>query len=299
MSGEGSAMQDEAARGQYLRHFDPQAYHDTYYASVDQDLAFFLQCYHHAFHAEPRLARRSAARRRLLEVGCGPVPVYTACASAFASSVTMSEFLPQNRCEMQAWMEGKDEALDWSVFFNYLASLSPHSSSVLECCSRSVKDIESQLRSRFAEVIPCDLTMDDPLISPAHRASYDVVMTTLCLEFVASSKDDYYLMVGRLVSLLRPGGVLIMAGALKNTKYLLGGLTYPSVPLGEEDLRAALRPHCQEDVTIRTLHRRGLLQDKPADHEGVFFLLTQRRQEGESEGGNEYRDVNDEMKCGG
>ncbi|XP_045126947.1 indolethylamine N-methyltransferase-like [Portunus trituberculatus] len=275
MNDEGIATQDKRARDQYLRHFNPRNYRATYYASVDQDMEFFLQCYHHAFHAEPRLTRLGPAQRRLLEVGCGPVPVYSACASAFASSVTMSEFLPQNRREMEAWMEGKDEALDWSFFFNYLSSLSPH---------RSVKDIESQLRSRFTKIIPCDLTMDNPLTSPAHRASYDVIMTNLCLEFVASSKDAFNLMVGRLVSLLRPGGVLIMAGALMCTKYQLGGQTYHSVPLGEEDLRAAVSPHCQGDVTIRTLPRQGLLQEKPADHEGVFFLLTQRQQEGESEG---------------
>ncbi|MPD03689.1 hypothetical protein E2C01_099336 [Portunus trituberculatus] len=68
--------------------------------------------------------------------------------------------LCSSRREMEAWMEGKDEALDWSFFFNYLSSLSPH---------RSVKDIESQLRSRFTKIIPCDLTMDNPLTSPAHR----------------------------------------------------------------------------------------------------------------------------------
>ncbi|MPC83497.1 hypothetical protein E2C01_078209 [Portunus trituberculatus] len=98
MNDEGIATQDKRARDQYLRHFNPRNYRATYYASVDQDMEFFLQCYHHAFHAEPRLTRLGPAQRRLLEVGCGPVPVYSACASAFASSVTMSEFLPQNRC---------------------------------------------------------------------------------------------------------------------------------------------------------------------------------------------------------
>lgn len=269
------AAQDKDVRAQYLQHFNPRIYHDTYYLGYDEDLMFFLRCYHDAFNNDPRLTRRSPSQRRVLELGCGPVPIYAASAAGYASSITMCEFLPQNRAEIKSWMEAKEEALDWSVFFTYLASLDPH---------RSVGEIEGQLRSTFKEIIPCDLEMDNPLADAAHSSSYDVVMTNLCLEFVALTKDSYNLLVGRLASLLRPGGVLIMSGALGNSWYLLGDRSYPSVPLKEEDLRAILHSHCLEEVTIETLGRNDP-QDKPADHNGIFFLLAQRRREGVHEEG--------------
>ena len=40
---------------------------------------------------------------------------------------------------------------------------------VCVCCFRGVSEIEATLRSTFKEVIPCDLELDNPLISPGHR----------------------------------------------------------------------------------------------------------------------------------
>jgi hypothetical protein len=39
---------------------------------------------------------------------------------------------------------------------------------------------------------------------------YDVIITTLCLEFATLSVDEYSVAVGNVTSLLRPGGFLII-----------------------------------------------------------------------------------------
>ncbi|XP_042238664.1 nicotinamide N-methyltransferase-like [Homarus americanus] len=108
----------------------------------------------------------------------------------------MCEILPKNREELQAWMEGGEEALDWTPFFTYLASLMP---------PRNGEEVAERLRDVFQLVLPCDLTQREPL-SPI-RQKYDVIMTTLCVEFTSWSTEDYQELVGRVVTLLKPGGV--------------------------------------------------------------------------------------------
>lgn len=43
-------VQDEDVRAQYCQHFDPRDYQITYYFELDEDLTFFLRCYHDAFN---------------------------------------------------------------------------------------------------------------------------------------------------------------------------------------------------------------------------------------------------------
>ena len=45
------SAQEADVRQQYLQHFDPVVFRDTYYHSgVDDDVAFVLRCYHDAFN---------------------------------------------------------------------------------------------------------------------------------------------------------------------------------------------------------------------------------------------------------
>ncbi|KAG7159757.1 Indolethylamine N-methyltransferase-like [Homarus americanus] len=141
-------------RRQYEGEFDPKEYHATYYHTLDEEVKFFLKCYHDAFNTESLLTGRSPRQRRLLEFGCGPVPVYAAAAAYYTASLTMCEILPKNREELQAWMEGGEEALDWTPFFTYLASLMP---------PRNGEEVAERLRDVFQLVLPCDLTQREPL----------------------------------------------------------------------------------------------------------------------------------------
>ncbi|XP_063596661.1 indolethylamine N-methyltransferase-like [Penaeus indicus] len=258
----------EEVKHQYLETFDPRQYHRTFYSSVDEEVKFFLRRYHEVFANDPLLSARCRSRRRVLEFGCGPVPVYAASAAFFSESITMAEIIPASRSEIESWMDCRPEALDWSPFFSYLASLGD---------GRKEEDISERLREAFQVVLPCDGTLEEPLFPIRQR--YDVIMTTLCLEFATTTKDDHRTMLGRVVNLLRPGGVLLMAGALGNTSYSVGSTRYPSVSLQKEDLEEAVVAAGLRVASMTTLERLTSSKEKPADHRGVFFVAAEKQEE--------------------
>ncbi|KAK3888156.1 hypothetical protein Pcinc_007771 [Petrolisthes cinctipes] len=168
--------------------------------------------------------------------------------------------------EVEAWMQGEDDALDWTHFFNYLASLTH---------DRSGIEVEERLRDAFRGVVPCDLALHNPLHPLQER--FDVITSTLCLEFAAASPSQYSTYFSHLVNLLLPDGVLVMMGALGNTTYALDSRhQFPSVSLTEEYLRGVVTSQGLQVKSLITLDRQTSPSQKPADHTGVFFLLAHR-----------------------
>ncbi|XP_076028534.1 nicotinamide N-methyltransferase-like isoform X1 [Oratosquilla oratoria] len=260
---------------QYTFSFDPKTYHATYYSEPDDEVKFFLEGFHRVFTQEPTLMSRPPRQRRLLEFGSGPVPIYVAAASVYTSSITMSDVLDSNRQELQNWLAGAEAALEWTPFLEYLAELEGH---------RSGLAVEERTRKAVQMVVPCDGAAARPLqpggttelpgaLRPPATQLYDVIMSTLCLEFASSTLEDFREMLRRLLELVRPGGCLVLAGALGNTYYQLGRSRYPSVRLSPEDLKAALKDLLILDFRVL---KRQTSKEKPADHDAVFFLVAQK-----------------------
>ncbi|XP_076028536.1 nicotinamide N-methyltransferase-like isoform X2 [Oratosquilla oratoria] len=230
---------------QYTFSFDPKTYHATYYSEPDDEVKFFLEGFHRVFTQEPTLMSRPPRQRRLLEFGSGPVPIYVAAASVYTSSITMSDVLDSNRSGLA---------------------------------------VEERTRKAVQMVVPCDGAAARPLqpggttelpgaLRPPATQLYDVIMSTLCLEFASSTLEDFREMLRRLLELVRPGGCLVLAGALGNTYYQLGRSRYPSVRLSPEDLKAALKDLLILDFRVL---KRQTSKEKPADHDAVFFLVAQK-----------------------
>ncbi|XP_064120703.1 indolethylamine N-methyltransferase-like [Macrobrachium nipponense] len=254
-------------RAQYLTEFSPLEYHSTFYSALDDEVKFFLEAYHNAFEKDILLTSRGSNQRRVLDFGCGPVPVYAGTAAHFANSITMAEIAPANRQAINSWMNSEEAALDWSLFFNHIASL--------DGGTKAGEDYVQRLRDVFQLVVPCDGELENPL-HPVCQ-TYDIVMSTLCLEFATISLDDYRVMLANVTHLIKPGGVLMMAGALGNTSYYVGQSKYPSVSLTKEAIADAVTSsETLELITLRTLDRQTSLDEKPADHSGIFFVMAQK-----------------------
>ncbi|XP_066940135.1 indolethylamine N-methyltransferase-like [Macrobrachium rosenbergii] len=254
-------------RAQYLTEFSPREYHSTFYSVLDDEVKFFLEVYHNAFEKDNLLTSRGSNQRRVLDFGCGPVPVYAGTAAYFANSVTMAEIAPSNRQAINSWMNSEEGALDWNLFFSHIASL--------DGGTKTGEDYAQRLRDVFQLVVPCDGELENPL-HPICQ-TYDVVMSTLCLEFATISLDDYRAMLANVTHLIKPGGVLMMAGALGNTSYCVGQTKYPSVNLTKEAIADVVTSvETLELVALRTLGRQTSLDEKPADHNGIFFVMAQK-----------------------
>lgn len=81
-----------------------------------------------------------------------------------------------------------------------------------------------RVRRSVRAVVPCNVLLSDPLVDYYKEAaatassdamadvpsSYDVIITTLCLEFASLCHEEYSTAVSNVTRLLRPSGYLIM-----------------------------------------------------------------------------------------
>lgn len=83
--------------------------------------------------------------------------------------------------------------------------------------SRSETLLLERVRHSVRAVVPCNVLLTNPLMNDKEAAQnadgnslYDVIITTLCLEFATLSVDEYSAAVGNVTRLLSPGGFLVV-----------------------------------------------------------------------------------------
>ena len=86
------------------------------------------------------------------------------------------------------------------------------------------------MRRSVRRVVPCNVLLSNPLadykeaaddsdaIADVPSSSYDVIISTLCLEFASLSHEEYSTAVRNVARLLRPSGYFIMQ--VKSSKQL-------------------------------------------------------------------------------
>ena len=70
--------------------------------------------------------------------------------------------------------------------------------------------IASDVSYSAAPSVNCDGVVSSPSTLQSNPSLYDVIVSTLCLEFATVTVKDYSLAVANVASLLKPGGHLIL-----------------------------------------------------------------------------------------
>nr|CAH0104331.1 unnamed protein product [Daphnia galeata] len=299
----------------YKDNFKPEVYLSTYYRTLDVEVEFFLGNLHHFFfvsnggqhgegdgtcrtrQVEPEVndaddggekavhnnETKKKEGRRVLEIGSGPVPISMISASRWSEWIVCSDFLEQNRQNIKQWLTmtaitstapGRHDET-WLPFFRYVTELERAESETL---------LLDRVRLSVRAVVPCNVLLTDPLMNDKDAAQnadgcsslYDVIITTLCLEFATLSVDEYSSAVGNVTSLLRPEGFLVIQGALGNSHYWHNNHQFPSVTLSRAVVESAIKNAGCLVVDWRELARCCSPQDKPADHSAVFYCLARK-----------------------
>ena len=85
--------------------------------------------------------------------------------------------------------------------------------------SEKWQDVYMRLRSGIRDVIHCDVTKPRVLEQVPAPAPYDCVTSHLCLEAACRDEESYMGAVRNLVSLVRPGGHVVLGAVLKESWY--------------------------------------------------------------------------------
>ncbi|CAH1791716.1 unnamed protein product [Owenia fusiformis] len=223
-------MAEELKHGpNYKEHFDTQFYLRSNYSdprtSGLSNLTYLLDKLHTMFSSG------QIKGAKLLEFGTGPTIHTLISASKYVTDITCAEYAECNRNEINKWLQWDKDAHDWTETFQYIAGLEG---------SRDIKSMELRVRGALKQVIPCDINLKNPL-HPFTYSNYDTTISSLVLESACHTLDHYGKSLKRIGSLIKDGGKLIMYGLLKESSYMVNGVTFHSLYLEADDVIRALK----------------------------------------------------------
>jgi hypothetical protein len=221
-----------AKRGVYASfdtEWEPAAYLKEYYSEIEPEeratIAFFADAMRDADRTQPALV-----------FGVGPTLHHVFLAAEKASEIHLGEYLPANLREIERWLARDPEAHDWRGFVEY----------TLECegldrpAPEEITFREEMTRARITNLMPVDLRAEDPLGDPTRQ--YATVISAYCADSATGDKAEWAAYMQRIASLVRPGGLLLVAALRRSRGYVVGGKTFPSADIDETDLQAVLEP---------------------------------------------------------
>jgi hypothetical protein len=111
---------------------------------------------------------------------------------------------------------------------------------------------EKTLRSKISDIIPCDLTLDYPLLKV--YPPFDVLSINFCVEVVATDIKKFTEYLKVLRSLLKNEGYVGIFVSLQESFYIVnGGKRYNHLFLTSEDVKKAFSESGFEILRVRHL----------------------------------------------
>nr|AAA91779.1 phenylethanolamine N-methyltransferase [Rattus norvegicus] len=252
------------------QRFEPRAYLRNNYAPPRGDLSnpdgvgpWKLRCMAQVF------ATGEVSGQVLIDIGSGPTIYQLLSACAHFEDITMTDFLEVNRQELGLWLREEPGAFDWSVYSQHVC--------LIEDKGESWQEKERQLRARVKRVLPIDVHKPQPLgASGLAPLPADALVSAFCLEAVSPDLPSFRQALYHITTLLRPGGHLLLIGALEESWYLAGEARLSVVPVSEEEVREALVCSGYEVRDLRTYIMPAHLRTGVDDVKGIFFAWAQK-----------------------
>jgi hypothetical protein len=181
-------LTESADRDEYADHFNPREYLRQYYslpqlAADDADL-FRTLC--------GWLKQTGRVYPTALDVGCGPTIHNSFALAPYADRIDLADYLPANLVEVEKWLRTDPDAHDWKPLFRGVLE---HEGTPLD----RLEERTQQYRSKVTQLRHCDLRRASPLGEPAQ---YDLVTSFFCAECVASDRDEWEMIVGRILDMV-------------------------------------------------------------------------------------------------
>ncbi|KAL0984408.1 hypothetical protein UPYG_G00141030 [Umbra pygmaea] len=254
--------------------FDPAAYLQYNYTPPRADfdrpdsiVPWKLGCLHRAF------TEGDVGGGVLVDVGSGPTIYQVLSGCEVFDKLFLTDFLEVNRQELRRWLGGEGcSSLDWTPYLKHVCKLEGRRPSAWS-------EKAARLRSVVSDVLSIDVHRPNPLPLDAQlpAAGADCLVSSFCLESVSPDLASFDRALGHIGSLLRPGGHLLLIGALGESYYMGGpGVRIPVVPLDEAQVCASLKA---SGYTLVRLEVYTLPQDMRVgvdDVTGVFFVKARK-----------------------
>lgn len=241
--------------------FDAIDYLNEYYADIGRENLALMRFYAEIYSSLP-------AGGVLLDFGAGPTIYPLISAVTRVEEVHFSDYLESNLDEVRRWLAGDAAAFDWEAFIRKAIELEEGEAASAE----QIQQRADEIRKRVTQVVRCDASREQAV--ETDRASYDVVQTNFCAESATSCREEWRSFMGNIVSLLKPGGWLVMSALKGATRYSVGPRVFPAVDISEECL---FELFAELGFAEKGMEVRSVPADRPSrDYAGLMVAVAQK-----------------------
>ncbi|XP_073459215.1 nicotinamide N-methyltransferase-like [Aquarana catesbeiana] len=214
----------------YDKDFDPKKYLEMFYTvdskgqEMDKESVFLLTFMKNVF-SSGRVEGNS-----LIEFGSGPTIYFILSACENFKQIYLTDYLEGNLKEIEKWIKGDKDAYDWSKYLKYVCDIEKH---------RSTEEEKAEKIRRKVSLMKCDVTKSNPL-EPNSLPPTDCVIVSSCLICASKNAEEFKTALKNVVSLIRPGGHLVITDYLGASYYLVGEAKFQVLSLDENIVREAV-----------------------------------------------------------
>ncbi|XP_068604151.1 phenylethanolamine N-methyltransferase-like [Brachionichthys hirsutus] len=271
---EGAATENSVANmAACYERFDPEVYlqklysaTETYLDREDGNARWALAQLHRAF------TEGDVSGELLLDVGSGPTLYQVMSACEVFNKVILTDFLEANRRELRLWLQNEGGSkMNWTPFLQHVCKLEGRRPS-------EWTDKAAKLRQVVTDILPIDVHRPHPLGPDAlPLAVADCVTSYFCLESASPDLGAFNRALIHIVSLLRPGGHLLLMGNLGETYYFAApGLKIPVVTLTEAQLCSAVKESGCSLIRLEVFQRPKYRSEEHNDAAATFFVKARK-----------------------
>ena len=236
------------------------SYLPAYYSKVDDHYEFYLICLHRFFKSY----QPPAGGAKLLEFGGGAVVSNLISAAPKCKEIVFGEFEQDNRDGVNLWLSKDPSAFNWQSFFSYVVGTLEGGT------EENIEERKELLRKTVKAVVPFDIFQANPL---EDKGPYDIVTSSLCLEYVGLTKEQYMESVAKMAHLLKPGGIFVMEVHEGVYSWAVAGRTIDQNPISRELLREALESAGLSQIKMEIQPRESLQAEDLDNLSGLTSLM--------------------------
>jgi hypothetical protein len=149
----------------------------------------------------------------------------------YVSEIHVADYLDLNLNEIRKWQHADKNAYDWRPFAEFVLTCE----GILSPSKQDIQLRETLTRQKITQYLNADATLANPLKNPPFR-KYDVIVTCYCIDGISGDKKEWARYMGNLVSLLNPGGFLIIS-IVTDCYYCRSGDKYfPCPNISDQDI---------------------------------------------------------------
>lgn len=239
------------------RDWTAQDYLTDYYVEVQPDELLTLEFLVESLQKMPPISV-------MLDFGCGPIVSHILPIVPKVQEIHLAEYLSANRALVDKWLANQDDAHNLRTFTSATLRLEGNPNHT----EAEAKAREQQARDCITRVLPCNITNADPLGSKM-RGFYPLVTSHYCAEAVSTSKVQWRVYMQNMMSLVKPGGVLLLSAVGKSANfYRVGDRYFPCTSIDGQDVFASL---CENNFTNIDLRIRACPHHLKEDYNYLIF----------------------------